>query len=208
MRVAMCLLATCLGGCSVGKYHYSSEAEKRVDMTVTGIPTILGAGTLGTTIPLTADYSLTAAHVAKFSLYKVKAYHPDCDLAVVYHKNKDLSHRPSFRNGRIGDRVNMYGYSFISAMPVASSGVNLINTGLENKWNTRRCVVVATNAGVVQGMSGGAVYNASDDSIGGVIVGYTRSVDDLKTGRPRFHDVSLYVPYARFEEWLNDAVKS
>mgnify|MGYP001139122488 CR=1 FL=1 len=44
-------------------------------MTVTGIPTVLGLGTLGTTIPLTVEYSLTAAHVAKFSLYKVKAWH-------------------------------------------------------------------------------------------------------------------------------------
>lgn len=208
MRVVICLLAACLGGCSVGKYQYSSEAEERVDMTVTGIPTILGAGTLGTTIPLTENYSLTAAHVAKFSLYQVKSYHPECDLAVIYHKNDDLKSRPHFRNGKIGDRVNMYGYSFISAMPVASSGVNLINTGLVNTWNKRPCVVVATSAGVVKGMSGGAVYNASDDSIGGVIVGYTDSVNDLKTGQPRYRNVSLYVPYSRFKAWLADAVKS
>ncbi|ROR13232.1 serine protease [Erwinia sp. JUb26] len=208
MRVVICLLAACLGGCSVGKYQYSSEAEKRVDMTVTGIPTILGAGALGTTIPLTANYSLTAAHVAKLSLYEVKSWHPECDLAVIYHKNEGLKQEPRFRNGKIGDKVNMYGYSFISAMPMASSGVNLINTGLVNEWNKKPCVVVATNAGVVQGMSGGAVYNASDDSIGGVIVGYTDSVNDLKTGKPRYRDVSLYVPYARFKDWLNDAVKS
>ncbi|AUX71678.1 MULTISPECIES: hypothetical protein [Erwinia] len=207
MRYPLCLLALCLGGCSVGKYEYSREAHDRVDMTVTGIPTVLGIGTLGTTIPLTAEYSLTAAHVAKYSLYRVKAYHPDCDLAVVYHKNSP-NPQPKFRNGMIGDKINMYGYSFISAMPVASSGTNLINTGLVNSWNKASCVVVATNAGVVQGMSGGAVYNASDDSIGGVIVGYTASVNDKKTAKNLYKDVSLYVPYARFENWLNDAVKS
>jgi len=177
-------------------------------MTVTGIPTILGAGALGTTIPLTPNYSLTAAHVAKLSLYEVKSWHPECDLAVIYHKNVGLKQEPRFRNGKIGDKVNMYGYSFISALPMASSGVNLINTGLVNEWNKKPCVVVATNAGVVQGMSGGAVYNASDDSIGGVIVGYTDTVNDLKTGKPRYRDVSLYVPYSRFKDWLNDAVKS
>ena len=207
MRLAICLLALFLGGCSVGKYQYSSEAHDRVDMTVTGIPTVLGLGTLGTTIPLTANYSLTAAHVAKFSMYRVKSYHPECDLAVVYHKN-DNPPPPHFRNGLIGDKVNMYGYSFISAMPVASTGTNLINPGLKNSWNKVSCVVVASDAGVVQGMSGGAVYNASDDSIGGVIVGYSKRINDMKTGKTLYKDVSLYIPYARFKDWLNDAVKS
>ncbi|RWR01723.1 hypothetical protein ED28_11910 [[Pantoea] beijingensis] len=208
MRSFIVFLALCLSGCSVGKYEYSKEALDRVDMTVTGIPTVLGLGTLGTTIPLTPEYSLTAAHVAKFSLYKVKSYHPECDLAVVYHKNSGMSQPVHFRNGKMGDRVNLYGYSFLSAMPVSSSGTNLINTGLKNKWNKLSCVVVATNAGVVQGMSGGAVYNASDDSVAGVIVGYTSKISDKKTGKMRYKDVALYVPYANFKDWLDDATKS
>lgn len=207
MRQAICLSALLLAGCSVGKYEYSREAEKRVDMTVTGIPTVLGVGTLGTTIPLTPEYSLTAAHVAKYSLYRVKSYHPECDLAVVYHKNGDLP-PPHFRNGRIGDKVNLYGYSFISALPVSSSGTNLVNTGLKNDWNKGSCVVVASNAGVVKGMSGGAVYNASDDSIGGVIVGYSNKIRDMKSGKLLYKDVSLYVPYARFKSWLEESIKS
>lgn len=207
MRHAICLSALLLAGCSVGKYEYSREAEKRVDMTVTGIPTVLGVGTLGTTIPITAEYSLTAAHVAKYSLYKVKSYHPECDLAVVYHKNGDVP-PPHFRNGRIGDKVNLYGYSFISALPVSSSGTNLVNTGLKNDWNKVSCVVVASNAGVVKGMSGGAVYNVSDDSIGGVIVGYSNKINDIKSGKMLYKDVSLYVPYARFKTWLEEAIKS
>ncbi|MFU9135524.1 serine protease [Erwinia tasmaniensis] len=207
MQRAICLLTLLLCGCSVGKYEYSSEAEKRVDMTVTGIPTVLGVGTLGTTIPLTSEYSLTAAHVAKYSLYRVKAYHPECDLAVVYHKNTDF-HPPHFRNGHIGDKINLYGYSFISAMPVASTGTNLVNTGLKNEWNKVSCVVVASDAGVVKGMSGGAVYNAADDSVAGVIVGYSDRINDLKSGKALYKDVSLYIPYARFKDWLDQAVKS
>lgn len=207
MRLAICLLALLVSGCSVGKYEYSSEAEKRVDMTVTGIPTVLGVGTLGTTIPLTSQYSLTAAHVAKYSLYRVKSRHPECDLAVVYHNNGNIP-APQFRNGHMGDKINLYGYSFISAMPVASTGTNLVNTGLNNSYNKLSCVVVASDAGVVQGMSGGAVYNASDDSIGGVIVGYSRRINDIKTGKTLYKNVSLYVPYARFKEWLNEAIKS
>lgn len=107
MQRLIVLMVIGLTGCSVGHYEYSREAEKRVDMTVTGIPTVLGLGTLGTTIPLTPDYSLTAAHVAKYSLYRVKAWHPECDLAVVYHKNSEANLPPPFRNSHIGDKVNL-----------------------------------------------------------------------------------------------------
>ncbi|HBZ15316.1 serine protease [Pantoea sp. NPDC088449] len=208
MRWLIALTVGCLSGCSVGHYEYSKEAAKRVDMTVTGIPTVLGIGALGTTIPLTRDYSLTAAHVAKFSLYRVKAWHPECDIAVVYHKNSEANLPPPFRNSHIGDNVNLYGYSFISAMPVSSSGKNLINTTLANDWNKASCVVVAANAGVVKGMSGGAVYNASDDTLAGVIVGYSSQIDDNKSGKTLYKNVALYVPYARFQAWLDGVVKS
>lgn len=208
MQRLIVLMVFGLTGCSVGHYEYSKEAEKRVDMTVTGIPTVLGLGTLGTTIPLTPEYSLTAAHVAKFSLYRVKAWHPQCDLAVVYHKNSEMNLPPNFRNSHIGDQVNLYGYSFISAMPVSSSGQNLINTTLANSWNKSDCVVVAANAGVVKGMSGGAVYNASDDTLAGVIIGYSNNINDNISGKTLYKNVALYVPYSRFQTWLHQAIKS
>jgi len=208
MQRLIVLMVIGLTGCSVGHYEYSREAEKRVDMTVTGIPTVLGLGTLGTTIPLTPDYSLTAAHVAKYSLYRVKAWHPECDLAVVYHKNSEANLPPPFRNSHIGDKVNLYGYSFISAMPVSSTGTNLVNTTLANDWNKANCVVVAANAGVVKGMSGGAVYNASDDTLAGLIVGYSQRINDNQSGKTLYKDVALYVPYSRFQTWLDNAVKS
>ncbi|AUX94626.1 trypsin-like peptidase domain-containing protein [Mixta gaviniae] len=208
MRKILALLVLSLTGCSVGHYEYSREAQKRVDMTVTGIPTVLGLGTLGTTIPLTPEYSLTAAHVAKLSLYKVKAWHPECDLAIVYHKNDEQNLPPRFRNGFMGDRIALYGYSFYTAMPVASSGTNLLNTQLQNRWNKASCVAVASNAGVVQGMSGGAVYNVSDDTLAGVIVGYSREINDKRSGGTLYKNVALYIPYARFESWLQAEIKS
>ncbi len=117
--VSSALIALALSGCSVGHTEYSRTAMQHVDMSVTGIPTILGLGTLGTTIPLTPEYSLTAAHVAKFAVQRVKSYHPYCDLAIIYHKNPPdtLAH---FRSTDIGDHVKMYGYSYISALPVES----------------------------------------------------------------------------------------
>jgi len=200
------LLTLLLSGCSVGKYEYSSEAMKHVDMNFTGIPTVLGVGMLGSSIPITPEYSLTAAHVAKYSVQRVKAYHPYCDIAVIYHKN-DIKDLPKFRNSEVGDPIKMYGYSFISAMPVESSGVNLTRTGIRNSWNKRPCVAMASNAGVVKGMSGGAVFN-SDDTIGGVIVGYTSKVKNRANSQSVLKDVSLYIPYANFKQWLEETTSS
>ncbi|WP_075181897.1 trypsin-like peptidase domain-containing protein [Pantoea sp. 1.19] len=200
---ALALALLCLTGCSVGEYRYSQQAMHRVDMNFTGIPTLLGIGTLGSSIPVTPEYSLTAAHVAKYSLQRVKAWHPDCDLAIIWHKN-DARTLATFRNGSIGDPITMYGYSFISAMPVESRGVNLAKTRINNRWNSRDCLAFATNAGAVQGMSGGAVYNA-DETIGGVIVGFSDEIKNSRSGKVILKDVSLYIPYASFEAWLRQA---
>lgn len=194
------LAALVLSGCSVGHTEYSRAAMQHVDMSVTGIPTILGLGTLGTSIPLTPEYSLTAAHVAKTAVQRVKAYHPYCDLAIIYHKN-DASTLAKFRSGEIGDPIKMYGYSFISAMPVESKGVNLARTAIRNGWNKSPCMAMASNAGVVQGMSGGGVYN-SDETLSGVIVGYSDSIKNGRNGKVILKDVSLYIPYGQFKSWL------
>ena len=194
------LAALVLSGCSVGHTEYSRTAMQHVDMSVTGIPTILGLGTLGTSIPLTPEYSLTAAHVAKTAVQRVKSYHPYCDLAIIYHKN-DANTLAKFRSGDIGDPVKMYGYSFISAMPVESTGVNLARTAIRNDWNKSPCIAMASNAGVVQGMSGGGVYNR-DDTLSGVIVGYSDSIKNGRNNKVILKDVSLYIPYGQFKNWL------
>ncbi|WP_312757118.1 serine protease [Pantoea brenneri] len=194
------LAALALTGCSVGHTEYSRTAMQHVDMSVTGIPTILGLGTLGTSIPLTPEYSLTAAHVAKTAVQRVKSYHPYCDLAIIYHKN-DAKTLAQFRSSDIGDPVKMYGYSFISALPVESSGVNLARTAIRNGWNKSPCIAMASNAGVVQGMSGGGVYN-NDETLGGVIVGYSDAIKNGRNGKVILKDVSLYIPYGQFKNWL------
>ncbi|NIF21937.1 trypsin-like peptidase domain-containing protein [Candidatus Pantoea multigeneris] len=198
------LAALGLCGCSVGHTEYSRTALSHVDMSFTGVPTLLGLGTLGTTIPLTPEYSLTAAHVAKFALQRVKAYHPYCDVAIIYHKNSPDT-LTKFRSSEMGEPIKMYGYSFVSALPVESEGVNLARTTIRNLWNKKPCMAVASNAGVVQGMSGGGVYNR-DDTLAGVIVGYTSGIKNNRSGKVFLKDVSLYIPYGEFKTWLQSNI--
>nr|MBA2814447.1 serine protease [Candidatus Pantoea persica] len=190
----------------MGHTEYSRTEVQHVDISFTGIPTILGLSTLGSSIPSTPKYSLTAAHVAKFAVQRVKAYHPYCDLAVIYHKN-DADTLAKFRSGAIGDPIRMYGYSFISAMPVESSGSNLARTAIRNSWNKKTCMAMASNAGVVKGISGGAVYNA-DNTLGGVIVDFSDEIKSNRSGKIVLKDVSLYIPYFDFKNWLNQIIVS
>lgn len=85
------ILFPLLTGCT-GHTEYSKEAFKRTDLHFIGVPTILGVGMTGSSVPVTPEYSLTAAHVAKFMLYRVKSYHPTCDLALIYHKNNEKNY--------------------------------------------------------------------------------------------------------------------
>lgn len=178
MRWLIAQAGVTLTDCSIGHYEYRKETAKRVDMIVTGIPAVPDIGTPGTTIPLTPEYSLTAAHVAKYSysMYRVKAWHPECDIAVVYHENPKSNLPPPFRNSHIGDHVNLYSYSFFSALPVASNGKNLTNPTLANDRSKPGYVVAAAHAGVVKGNH---------------------------SGKTLYKDVALYVPHARFQAWLD-----
>lgn len=195
-----------LSGCSVGHYEYSRKALNKTDMNFIGVPTILGVGMLGSSVPITPEYSLTAAHVAKFMMYKVKSYHPTCDLAIIYHKNKEKEY-PKFRNSIIGETIELYGYSMFTAMPVESKGKTLINVKVNSTWNKGDCVLVASNSGVVQGMSGGAVYNNNDNTLAGIIQGYSSSIKRI--GDPSeelYKNVSLYIPYSNFSNWLKKEI--
>ncbi len=64
---------------------------------------------------------------------------------------------------------------------------------------------MASNAGVVKGMSGGAVYNA-DNTLGGVIVGFSDEIKSSSSGKTVLKDVSLYIPYSDFQNWLKQNI--
>lgn len=192
------ILFPLLTGCT-GHTEYSKEAFKRTDLHFIGVPTILGVGMTGSSVPVTPEYSLTAAHVAKFMLYRVKSYHPTCDLALIYHKNNEKNY-PAFRNSQIGENITMYGHSFVTALPVESNGKVLSNFTTDTIWNKADCILSATSAGVVAGMSGGAVYNTSDNTLAGIVQGYAKKI--VSGNKVLYKNTSLYVPYIRFDGWL------
>lgn len=94
----------------------------------------------------------------------------------------------------------MYGHSFVTALPVESNGKVLSNSTTDTIWNKADCILSATSAGVVAGMSGGAVYNTSDNTLAGIVQGYAKKI--VSGNKVLYKNTSLYVPYIRFDGWL------
>src|SRR5476651_2147898 len=108
-------LTACTG---VGHYKVDKTAESKADMHFVGIPVLAGA--IGSSFPLTRQYSLTAGHVAKMMMVRVKAYNPLCDVAIIYHDNSGRI-LPKMETADKGDTLSLYGYNAYTAMPTSST---------------------------------------------------------------------------------------
>ena len=198
-----------ISGCSAGnELSYSKKAYENTDMDFVGIPSVLGVGALGTRFPITPHYSLTAKHVAKYSLDKVISYHPTCDVALVKTNNEGKL-LPTLSSAGVDMLVTNYGYSFISAMPIESSGKIEQYIKMENTYNSLKCPVMLSTAGIRKGMSGGPVYNNKNDNIIGVNVSYTSSIlTKNNNGEEKIEKAnnSMFVPFQNLNIWLENEI--
>ena len=197
------LLFLCLiTGCSQGQYRTDFEATKHSSMVFVGVPTVLGIGVVGSTVPVSKTLSLTNKHVARWMIVDVISEHPSCDLVLIKQNNPDF--RPlNYRNSNIGDKVFSYGYSVLTALPVSSEGNVITSAKYRSIDNDSQCVVGAMTNGLVQGMSGGPVID-SEGNLVGVNVAYGQ-IKDFKTGE--LTKVQFFIPYINFKDWLNENVK-
>ncbi|NDL62049.1 hypothetical protein [Acerihabitans arboris] len=186
------LFSIFLSACSaVGQYHIDQTARNKADIHFVGIPVLAGA--VGSSFPITAKYSLTAGHIAKIMMVRVKAYNPICDVAIIYHDNAGRK-LPTVEAAKKGEIMNLYGYNAYTAMPTSSSGV-LQEFGWWDKPQ-KSCLVGLSNAGGIQGMSGGPVYGNNEAIIG-----------VLTATHPK-RDQTIFVPYQEISAWVDKETKN
>ncbi|TKI05496.1 trypsin-like peptidase domain-containing protein [Martelella alba] len=191
-NVSTMLFPLLLSACTaVGHYKVDKTAESKADFHFVGIPVLAGA--IGSSFPISEKYSLTAAHVAKVMMVKVKAYNPLCDVAIIYHDNSGRK-IPRLETADKGTKINLYGYNAYTAMPTSSSGV-LQEFGWWDKPGTS-CLYGLSNAGGVPGMSGGPVY-AQDGAVVGVF-----------TATHPARRQTMFVPYQEIADWVNKEIRS
>lgn len=149
-----------LSGCSVGHSEWDRRAMDHTKVAFVGLPTMFGLGFQGTTTPVTPEYSLTNKHVAYPTLRRIERTHPDCDLALIKQDNTGEKLPPRIRYAPVGRTVTLYGYSGRTMMPTSGRGT------VKGVGMLKGCLIGWTDAGSVQGMSGGAVMDDTGALVG------------------------------------------
>ena len=182
LATAIIFLTACS---SVGHYKVDKTAEQKADLQFIGIP--IFASVTGSSFPVTKNYSLTAGHVAKLMMVRVKAYNAVCDIALIYHDNRNRV-LPTMASASTGEHINIYGYNAYTMLPTSSSGT-VAEFGWWSKPNTS-CFVALSDAGGIQGMSGGPVYGDHGDVVG------------VLTATHKQRNQTIFVPYQNISAWV------
>lgn len=170
-----------------------------------GVP-ILFQG-YGTSVPITNELSLTAAHVAALSYNKVIAYHPHCDIALIQSDNT-LDTLSPLGMVHSGELVKAFGMDATGDV-ITSSGIYHLDLNFVNDKKYAKCPSSITDAAIQGGMSGGGAYNDKDELVG-ILTGIADKRDTrLVSGEPLdIERLSIFIPTHYLEPWIKESMAS
>lgn len=193
-----------LSGC-VSSNGTTQEAKHypELDYEFIGIP-LLAFGS-GTSVPLTPELSITAAHVARFGYDKVVAYHPHCDIAIIETDNNsdDIS-----LTGKVfsGESVTTFGMDLFGGM-LTSQGLYHLDLNFVNEDDYSTCPASVMDAPIEAGMSGGGVYNRDSELVGIITAFASKEGTKLLNGDPLEIDrLSIFVSTLYLEPWVEETL--
>ena len=175
-----------------------------IDYEMVGIP-LLYQG-FGSSVPITKDLSLTAAHVAKINWDSVVAYHPECDIAIIKSDNSKVANFPDLGLVYVNEKVITYGKDGFGNI-LKGQGVYHIDLNFTNNSYFKKCNASITDAPIREGMSGGGAFNERGELIG--IISSMASIRNtrLANGEKLPYDrLSLFVSLNFVKDWLNSEV--
>ncbi|MFC3024564.1 serine protease [Vibrio zhugei] len=182
----------------------SHEATPAIDYEMVGIP-LLYQG-FGSSVPLTRDLSLTAAHVAKLNWDNVIAYHPQCDIAIVKSNNSGAL-LPDLGLVYTNENITTYGKDGTGNL-LKGEGKYRLDLNFANHSYFKHCQASVTDAPIREGMSGGGAFNSRGELVG-IISAMASSNTRLANGEKLPYDrLSLFVSLNQVRGWLNQTVSN
>ncbi|WP_434356208.1 serine protease [Parasalinivibrio latis] len=177
---------------------YVAENPPSIDFEFMGVP-LLYMG-MGSSVPITENLSLTAAHVAKSNYAKVVSYHPECDIALIESDNAGKK-LPNLGLIYPGQKVSMYGMDGNDQVLVGTGIYHLDLNFVDNKY-FEVCPGSVADAPIRQGMSGGGAYNDKGELVG-IIAAMAGSDTRLLNGEPlELERLSIFVSINYVRPWL------
>ncbi|MGL5335688.1 MAG: serine protease [Enterovibrio sp.] len=175
-----------------------------IDFEMTGIPPLYMG--YGSSVPVTENLSLTAAHVAKLNYARVIAYHPTCDIALIAADNRGEK-LPNLGVVYKDQSVKAYGVNFNGKI-LQGEGRYRRDLRFVNYFYFYKCPASVMDAPIQTGMSGGGTFNSFGELVGIIVASADKSDTRLVSGEMLPDDrISLFVSVNYVRGWLNEAVK-
>lgn len=205
-RYSMLVLTFILVGCA-GSNGRTMKAQNppAINYEFTGIP-LLYFG-YGSSVPLTPNLSLTAAHVAKMNYAKVVAYHPTCDVALIESDNQHVV-LPELGLVYQGEKIEAFGVSG-SGDVVMGKGTYHLDLNFVNSRYFSQCPASITDAPIRSGMSGGGAFNAQGELVGILAAIANKADTRLVNGEELdIERLSIFVSINFIQPWLKTQVNT
>jgi len=191
------LVALLLTGCANGlpdvNGNIQDDIEENNEKIFVGIPFFMGLE--GSVARLDDEWLVTAAHNKPILALTGKEvfYHPTCDIALV------KKHGHSERSVGLvypGQSVTHVGYPL--GLPLSSSEGKYVGDVNVHGWE--KCQMSGTTGVIMQGMSGGGVYNKEGQLIG---VNHGFVSGDVKWPDKSIHSPAVFVSLFAVRDWLS-----
>ncbi|MBF9002754.1 MULTISPECIES: S1 family peptidase [Vibrio] len=163
--ILTCILANVLGGCVLSNGPTSIaklDQAPTIHYEFMGVPLLLQG--FGSSVPITDELSLTAAHVARGNWATVVAYHPQCDIALIKSDNH-LQHPVKFGLIYVNEPVKTYG-SDVLGRTITGKGFYRIDLTFTGSRYFSHCNASVMDAPIRKGMSGGGAFNDKGELVG------------------------------------------